>query len=75
MHLILTSKEGFVGSMKIRGSLGCSDHEMLDYRIPRAARRLKSSFSTLDFRKVYFGLFKDLLERVLWDKALEGKGA
>ncbi|KFV20004.1 hypothetical protein N340_00444, partial [Tauraco erythrolophus] len=30
---------------------------------------------TLDFRKADFGLFKDLLTRVQWDEALEGRGA
>ncbi|KFV02308.1 hypothetical protein N340_11981, partial [Tauraco erythrolophus] len=30
---------------------------------------------TLDFRKADFGLLKDLLARVQWDEALEGRGA
>ncbi|KFV11000.1 hypothetical protein N340_13377, partial [Tauraco erythrolophus] len=30
---------------------------------------------TLDFRKADFGLFRDLLARVQWDEALEGRGA
>ncbi|KFU99773.1 hypothetical protein N340_10986, partial [Tauraco erythrolophus] len=30
---------------------------------------------TLDFRRVDFGLFRDLLGRVQWDKALEGRVA
>ncbi|KFV01476.1 hypothetical protein N340_10208, partial [Tauraco erythrolophus] len=30
---------------------------------------------TLDFRKADLGLFKDLLARVQWDEALEGRGA
>ncbi|KFV18986.1 hypothetical protein N340_02246, partial [Tauraco erythrolophus] len=30
---------------------------------------------TLDFRRADFGLFRDLLGRVLWDKDLEGRGA
>ncbi|KFO08151.1 hypothetical protein N312_12568, partial [Balearica regulorum gibbericeps] len=30
---------------------------------------------TLDFRRADFGLFRDLLGRVPWDKALEGRGA
>ncbi|KFV19528.1 hypothetical protein N340_02998, partial [Tauraco erythrolophus] len=30
---------------------------------------------TLDFRRADFGLFRDLLARVQWDKALEGRGA
>ncbi|KFV05198.1 hypothetical protein N340_02153, partial [Tauraco erythrolophus] len=30
---------------------------------------------TLDFMRAAFGLFRDLLGRVRWDKALEGRGA
>ncbi|KFV00772.1 hypothetical protein N340_04752, partial [Tauraco erythrolophus] len=30
---------------------------------------------TLDFRRTDFGLFRDLLSRVQWDQALEGKGS
>ncbi|KFP96141.1 hypothetical protein N329_05204, partial [Haliaeetus albicilla] len=30
---------------------------------------------TLDFRRADFGLFRDLLGRILWDKRLEGRGA
>ncbi|KFV10376.1 hypothetical protein N340_10119, partial [Tauraco erythrolophus] len=30
---------------------------------------------TLDFRRADFGLFGDLLSRVQWDEALEGRGA
>ncbi|KFQ04942.1 hypothetical protein N329_07333, partial [Haliaeetus albicilla] len=34
-----------------------------------------SKLTTLDFRRADFGLFRDLLGRVPWDKALEGRGA
>lgn len=30
---------------------------------------------TLDFQRTGFGLFSDLLDRALWDKALEGRRA
>ncbi|GAB0195117.1 mitochondrial enolase superfamily member 1 [Grus japonensis] len=60
LDLILTNKEGLVGDMKLKGSLGCSDHEMVEFRILRAARRALSKLTTLDFRRVDFGLFRDL---------------
>lgn len=41
----------------------------------RAVRKAHSKLTTLDFRKADFGFFSDLLSRVLWDKALEGRGA
>ena len=48
---------------------------MVGFRILRAGRGVKSKLTTLDFRRADFGLFKDLLGRVPWDKALEGREA
>ncbi|GAB0185492.1 hypothetical protein GRJ2_001014500 [Grus japonensis] len=75
LELVLTNKEGLVGDVKLKGSLGCSDHEMVEFKILRAARRAHSKLTTLDFRRADFGLFRDLLARIPWEKALEGRGA
>ncbi|GAB0208082.1 mitochondrial enolase superfamily member 1 [Grus japonensis] len=75
LDLVLTNKEGLVGNAKLKGSLGCSDHEMVEFKILRAARKAHSKLATLDFRRADFGLFRDLLGRIPWDKALEGRGA
>ncbi|GAB0197130.1 hypothetical protein GRJ2_002178300 [Grus japonensis] len=50
LDLILTNKEGLVGDVKLKGSLGCSDHEMVEFGILRAARRARSKLTILDFR-------------------------
>ncbi|GAB0182094.1 hypothetical protein GRJ2_000674700 [Grus japonensis] len=70
LDLILTNKEGLVGDVKLKGSLGCSDHKMVEFKILRAARRACSKVTTLGFRRADFGLFRDLLDTVAWDKAL-----
>ncbi|GAB0188477.1 hypothetical protein GRJ2_001313000 [Grus japonensis] len=75
LDLVLTNKERLVGNVKLKGSLGCSDHEMVEFKILRAVRRAHSKFTTLDFRRAGFGLFRDLLGRVPWDEALEERGA
>ncbi|GAB0204724.1 highly reducing polyketide synthase PKS6 [Grus japonensis] len=75
LDLVLTNKEGLVGNVKLKGSLGCRDHEMVEFKILRAARRVRSKLTTPDFKRADFGLFRDLLGRVAWDKALEGRGA
>ncbi|PKU41149.1 hypothetical protein llap_8554 [Limosa lapponica baueri] len=75
LDLVLTNKEGLVGNVKLKGSLGYSDHEMVQFKILRAARRAHSKVATLDFGRADFGLFGDLLSRVPWDKALERRGA
>ncbi|GAB0204391.1 hypothetical protein GRJ2_002904700 [Grus japonensis] len=75
LDLILTNKEDLVGDVTLKGGLGCSDHKMVEFRILRAARRVCSKLTTLNFRRADFDLFRDLLGRIPWDKALEGRGA
>ena len=75
LDLVFNNKEGLMGNVKLRGSLGCSDHEIVEFKMLRAARRVHSKLTTLDFRRADFDLFRDLLSRVPWDKALEERGA
>ena len=72
LDLVLTNKEGLVGNVKLKGSLGCSDHKMAEFKILRAVRRVHSKLATLDFRRAAFGLFRDLLGRVAWDSLSGG---
>lgn len=51
LDLVLKTKE-LIGTFKVKGSLGYSDHEMVKFRMLRRRTRTKSQFSTLDFRKV-----------------------
>jgi len=74
LDLVLTNKEGLVGNVKVKGRLGCSDHKMVHFKILRAVRRAHSKLTNLDFRRADFGLFRDLLGRKPWDKAMEGRG-
>lgn len=50
LDLVLTNRDGLVGNMKVEGSLGCSDHEMLEFKILRGQSRAKSRTATLDFK-------------------------
>jgi len=75
LDLVLPNKEGLVGNVKLKGNLGCSDHEMVEFKILRAARRVYSKLTALGFRRADFGIFRNLLGRVQQDKALEERGA
>ncbi|PKU32048.1 dtw domain-containing protein 2 [Limosa lapponica baueri] len=72
LDLVLTNKKGLVENVKLKGSLGCSDHEMVEFKILQAARRAHSKLTTLNFRRADFGdlLFRDLLGRVPWEGTL-----
>jgi len=63
-----------VEDVKVGGRLGCSDHEMVEFRILRGGSRVISRIKTLDLRRADFGLFKDLLRGIPWARALEGRG-
>jgi len=63
LDLVLTNKEGLV------------DPKMVEFKILRTGRRVHSKLTTLGFRRADFGLLWDLLGRIPWDKALEGRGA
>ncbi|PKU46497.1 hypothetical protein llap_3216 [Limosa lapponica baueri] len=69
LDFVLTKKEGVVGNIKLKASLGCSDHEIVEFKILRTARGVCSKLATLDFRRADFGLLMDLLGRVTWEKA------
>ena len=74
LNLILTNEERMV-SNKIMSSLGCSDHRIVEYKILRASNKVCSKLTNLDFRRADFSLFRELLGRMIWYKALEGRGA
>jgi len=47
---------------------------MVEFRILRGGSRAISRIKTLDLRRANFGLFKDILGGIPWDRALEGRG-
>lgn len=73
MDLVFTNREGLVKNVELKGSLGCSDYEMVEFEILKAVRRASGRLTSLDFVRAGFDLFKDLLGRVLWDKSVEGR--
>lgn len=68
LDLSLTNKKGLVKNVRLKGSLDCSDHEMVEFRILRAA----NSVPWTSGEKT--GLFRDLLCRVPWGKPWREEG-
>jgi len=69
---ILTSKEGLVGNVKVKESLGCSDHKMVEFRITRRNRAKKQDCK---LRLWLQGSSSGIcLEEFHGNKALEGTG-
>ena len=59
----------------IGGSLGCSDHSLVEFTILRDMGQVKSRARTLDFRRANFQLFKELVDEPPWETVLRDKGA
>ena len=74
LDLVLTNKEGLVEDVKVGGRLGCSEHEMVEFRMLRGGSRAINMIKTLDLRRANFGLFKDLQGGIPWARALKGRG-
>jgi len=74
LDLVLTNKEQLVEDVKAGGRLGCSDHEMVEFRILCGGSRAISKIKTLDLRRANFALFRELLGGIPWARALEGRG-
>ena len=52
------------------GSLGCSDHEMVEFKILCGRSKAKSKIAIPDFRRAYSDFFKDLLGGIPWATVL-----
>jgi len=74
LDLVLTNKEGLLEDVKVGGRLGCSDHEMVEFRILRGGSRTISRIKTLNLRRADFALFRELPGGIPWARALEGRG-
>jgi len=54
---VVTNASEFVGDVKIRGSLGCSDDALVELMLLGI---MKSIVRTLNFRRAHFQLFKEI---------------
>lgn len=57
------------GNAKLKGSLSSSDHEITNFRILKANRRVKSKLTTLHFRRADLLNDYDLLNGLLKDQS------
>ncbi|KAJ7426196.1 dtw domain-containing protein 2 [Willisornis vidua] len=59
LDLVLTNKKGLMGNVKLKGSLGCSGHEMVEvyHKIHRTVVSVHSNLTILNFRRAdYLGI-------------------
>jgi len=59
LDLLFTNRESLVGDVEVRGCLGQSDHDMVEFSILGGVRRGNSKTATLDFWRADFELPRD----------------
>ncbi|PKU46875.1 nedd4-binding protein 2-like 2 [Limosa lapponica baueri] len=74
LDLLVANTSEFIGNVKLGGSLGCSDHALVEFAVLRDICRGKSKVRTLNFRKEKFQVFKELVNRTPWETALRDMG-
>ena len=74
LDLMLTSVEEIMTEVKIRGSLGCSDHALAEFMISRKMGLTKSRGRTLNFRRANFRLFRKLFDEIHSEMILRDTG-
>ena len=74
LGLVLTNEEESIREVKIGGSLGCSDHALVEFVFLKNAGLAEPRARTLCFRTANFWLLKELLSGIPWETVLKGIG-
>ncbi|KAJ7416726.1 hypothetical protein WISP_69169 [Willisornis vidua] len=64
LDLLFRNREGLLRDVVVRGHLGQSDHEIIEFSILSETRRGNNKTSALDFQRADFDLFSMLTGRV-----------
>lgn len=75
LDLVFTNKEGLLGNMKYKSSLGCCDHKMVEFKILMVVRRVHNKSLPWTSGEQTLASSGICLVEVLWNKALMGRGA
>ena len=63
LDMMLTNVSDLISDIKTGGSLGCSDHALVEFTVLRDIGKATIKVRTLNFRKANFQLFKELVGR------------
>jgi len=72
---MLTNASELISGINRRGSLGCSDHTLVEFTVLRDTGKVRSVVRTLNFRKADFQIVKELVSRTPWETVLRDRGA
>ncbi|PKU36877.1 rna-directed dna polymerase from mobile element jockey- hypothetical protein [Limosa lapponica baueri] len=64
-----------IRDVKTGGSVGCSDHAVVEFTVLKGTRQTRSVVRTLNFMKANLQVFKELVKRTPWEMVLRDKEA
>jgi len=73
LDLILTNREEMVEEVRVTGTLGGSDHAILEFWIPRGGKPVRTQSSRLDFGRADFDGLRRRVGRIPWMEVLKDK--
>ena len=74
LDLVITNKEDLVNGVEVVGTLGKSDHALLEFVIQLEGEAKHSQTRILDFKKANFCKLRELLAVIPWTETLKKKG-
>jgi len=74
LDLMVTNASELICDIKFGGSMGGSDHALVESAVLKVTSQAKSKVSTLNFRKANLQLFKELVNESPWETALRDMG-
>jgi len=72
--LLAINASELISDIKIGGSLGCSDHALVEVTVQMDMGKARSIVRTLNFRKAKFQHFKESVSRTPWETVLRDRG-
>jgi len=74
LDLMLTNASELISDVKTGGSLGCSDHALVEFTVVRDMGKARGIVRTLNFGKANFQLFNEFVSRTPWETVLRDRG-
>ena len=75
LDLLLANQEDLLDNITTNGSLGYSNHNIVEFKILTSTLKTSSRTKTLDFRRANFKMLRAQLRGIPWEASMEGKGA
>jgi hypothetical protein len=73
LDLILTNRDEMIDNVEATGTLGGSDHAILEFNILEAQAIEYTQTRVLDFKRANFNKLRETLGRITWMRILKGK--